>query len=205
MAALSDLRADVKVYANNCPDVTVDKYLVQAIRDFCQDTWYYQQSLVINQTAGTSIYQIVPGNGDEVIAIEAADQADTALTPLDQHEAGDVVNMFGSGFQFEPPNFFVIYPEPTETIANNIQLRLVLQPPEGTTTLPDSIYRNFKQTIVSGALSYILSMNNEAWSNPDLAMVKLKEFTLGKFLAKGQRMRGFIPGPIRIRPRSFAI
>src|SRR5689334_16334934 len=131
MANLSSLRADVRVFANNCPDVTVDKYLVQAIRDFCKESWYYQQTLLVNQTASTATYTITPASSEEIIAIDIAKQGGSKLYPVDQHETSDTVwssfTDWNTGrYQFEPPNSFTVFPIPTTTVSNNFELRLVV-------------------------------------------------------------------------------
>lgn len=204
MAALSSFYSSVRLYAQQCPDATIDKYLIEATREFCKESWYYQQTMLVNQVAGTQSYQIVPSNNDEVHAIDAVQQEDQDLTPLDQHDF-DSNGREPIGYLFEPPNYLVISPNPTTSVANGLEVRLILLPPENATAIADSIYRNFKETIVSGALSKILKMQNEAWSNSSLADMKLQEFYVGIFNAKGQRARGFRSGSISMKPRPFLI
>lgn len=205
MANLSDLRREVRLHASQCPDTTIDYALIRAMREFCRETWYYQASVYINQVTGTGTYIISPSDGSEVISIEAVDlEVDSKLYPVTQTEAsksdGTVI-----GFQFEPPSYLIILPVPTTTVTNGIEARLVLMPPENTTTIPDSIYRNFKETIVAGALGFILSMQADSWSNPQLAAMKIQEFHIGMWRAKGDRKRDFRPGAIRVSSRPFLI
>jgi len=204
MAALSSMYSSVRLFAQQCPDATIKKFLIEAIRDFCRRSWYYQQTVLVNQVAGTGTYTIVPSNSEEVIAIDYVQQDGVNLDPIDQEDA-DYNGREATGYVFEPPNYLFITPTPTTSVTSGIELRLVLMPPENTTTLPDSIYRNYKETIAAGALSYILSMQNEAWSNPALAQQKYLEFMNGVYAAKGQRLRGFRAGPISVKPRAFAI
>lgn len=205
MANLSDLRKEVKLHANNCPDITIDYALIRALRTFCRESRYYQATIYIDQTAATTNYNIVPADNSEVHELESVElTSNNKLYPLTQEEASRSDGSV-TGFYFYPPNVLSIYPQPTTTVVNGIEVRAVLIPPENTTTLPDSIYRNFKETIVSGALAYILSMQNEAWSNEKLAAYKNQEFVIGMFNAKGQTMRDFRAGGIKIKTRPFLI
>ncbi len=204
MAALSLLYSSVRLYAQQCPDATIDKYLNESIRQFCRESWYYQQGMIINQTSGIGTYSIVPSTNDEVLNIEAVEQSGTILFPLTQEQASNPAYTY-TGYQFEPPSYLVINPTPTTTVASGLELRLILQPPEGSTTIPDSVYRNYKETIVAGALSNILNLQNEAWSNPALSNQMLQVYYNGIFKAKGERMRGFRAGPIIVTPRPFLV
>lgn len=203
MANISDLRREVKFHAHQCPDVTIDYAIIRALRTFCRDSWYYQATMLIDQVNGTTSYTLVPSDGSEVIAVSSVElDPDTKIYPLKESEAtrpdGTV-----TGFLFEPPSYLSIYPQPTTDVTNGIEVRAVLMPPENTTTIPDSVYRNWKECIVAGALSFILSTQNDSWSNPQLAQAKLQEFNLGIFAAKAQRMRDFRPNGIRIGYRPF--
>ena len=204
MAALSSFYSSVRLYAQQCPDATIDKYLLEAVREFCRQSWYYQATLVTNVVAAQSVYTITPSTGEEVIAIAGVELDGSTLTAFTQEDIGrnDITL---TGFQFEPPNYLNISPEPTENITDGLEVRLVLQPAEGASTIADSIYRNHKETIVAGALAYILSQQNEAWSNPSLAQFMLQRFEVGYKAAKGERMRSFRPGTISVRPRPFLI
>lgn len=204
MANISDVRASVRQWANGCPDVTIDKYVVEAVRNFCRESYYYQQGMTINQVSGQASYSLAPSNSDEVVTILAVEQSGSSLKQYMGAELNDS-SFSGAGYQFEPPSYLVIAPTPTASVTNGLELRLALQPPEGTTTLPDSIYRNFKEAIAAGALSVILSMQNEVWTNPTLASIKGQQFAHAVHTAKGLRMRGFVNGPIRIRPRQYLI
>lgn len=204
MAALSSLYTSVKLYAQQCPESTIDKYLIEAIRTFCRDSWYYQATLVTDQVADQAIYTITPVTGEEVVAIQAVEQDGQTLSPLTQDEIGDN-SLDLVGYQFEPPYYLNISPTPTTTIVDGLEIRLVLMPPEDTTTLPDSVYRNYKETIVQGALAHILSQQNEAWSNPNLAEFMLRKFRQDINIAKGERQRDFRSGPISVKPRPFLV
>lgn len=203
MANISDLRREVKFHANQCPDTTIDYAIIRAIRTFCRDSWYYQSTIYVNQVSTQTAYTITPVSGEELIAIEEVElDPNTRIYPLTETEATRS-NGSVTGFRFEPPNTLSIYPQPTTSVTNGIEIRAVLMPAESTTTIPDSIYRNWKECIVAGALSFLLSTQSDSWSNPQLAALKLQEFNLGIFAAKGQRMKDFRPKGIRIAYRPF--
>jgi len=204
MAALSSLYSSVRLYAQQCPDATIDKYLIEAVREFCRQSLYYQATQISNVVSGQSVYTLSPSTGEEVHAIAGLEVDGVTYKSLDQSDIGRNDYTI-TGYQFEPPNYLNISPVPTANITNGLEIRLVLLPSESTTTIPDSVYRNYKEIIVAGALAYILSQQNEAWSNPELAQFMLQRFEVGFKQAKGERMRGFRNGPISIRPRTFTL
>jgi hypothetical protein len=204
MAAISDLRTDVKLHTNNCPDITIDRAITRSVRFFCKESQYYEGTIFEDQVAGTSDYTLTFSADTNVVTVKAVELSDdNRIYPLNFNQAmrGDSV----SGFIFEPPSTLTILPTPTTNVTDGIEVKVVLMPTESTTVFPESIYRNYKESIVAGALWYLLSMQNEAWSNPQLATQKLSEYQQGIFSAKGQRMVDFMPGPKRIKSRPFSI
>lgn len=204
MAALSSFYSSVRLYAQQCPDATIDKFLLEATREFCRQSWYYQATQVANIVLGQSTYTLTPSTGEEVVAIAGLEVDGSTYNPLTQEDIGRN-DLTLTGFQFEPPNYLSISPEPTANVTDGLEIRLVLQPAENASTIADSIYRNYKEIIVAGALAYILSQQSEAWSNPELAQFMLQRFETGWKAAKGERMRSFRPGSISVRPRPFLV
>jgi hypothetical protein len=204
MANFSQLYPEIKLLANQCPNSTIDNYIVRAARIFCQDSKFYQRTIVLNQTDTQAVYPLIlSGVTDEVVGIESVEQDNRPLYPLDQKDYSNAFGGISRGFQFEPPNLLVIVPTPSQYKANGIKARCILQPSETASTLDESIYRRWKYAIQDGALAGILSMQNEPWSNSQLAGEKEASFREGISKAFIQRERGFQPRDLYIKPRSF--
>lgn len=200
---ISTLYPDVRLIANNCPDATISYAIIRAMRDFCRDSWFYQKTILMNQVDSQSIYPLTLSTGDEIIAVDSVEMDSRPMYPLDSRDYSQSSGGISRGFQFEPPNILVIVPTPTTYVADGIKVRAVLSPAENTTVIPESIYRLHNTDISHGALSYILRMQNEAWSNPQLAQQMEILFREGIFEAKGKRIRGFQARNLTIKPRSF--
>jgi len=206
MAALSSLYSSVRVFANQCPDATIDKFLIEAVREFCRKSYFYQEELSINVVASTATYTVTPSSSQELITVTSVRVDDVPYAPVRTQEVNDVVGDWQyQSYRFEPNSSVTVYPTPTENVTNGLVVQAVIMPPENTTTVPDVIYRHHKETIVAGALYYILSMQNEAWSNTPLAATKRAEFISGMNTAKRQRSTGFVDKNLSMRARSFAI
>lgn len=204
MATFSQLYPEIKQLANQCPDVTIDRYILRALRVFCQDSKFYQKTIRINQTDTQMTYPLVIANStDEVIGIESVEQDNRPLYPLDQKDYSMTFGGIIRGFQFEPPNLLVIIPTPDQYLEQGIKVRCILQPTEAATTIDESVYRRWKYILQDGALAGILMMQNESWSNPQLAQAKEQVFREGVSKAFIQRERGFQPRDLRMKPRSF--
>lgn len=206
MANISDLRADVKLLAHQCPDFTIDKFLVESVRTFCRESWFHQELNTQNIVASTAAYTLTPSASMEVIAVDSVKVDDTPYMSLNSRDINQYPdNHFNNVWTFEPVATLTIYPTPTANVTNGLETKIVIMPTEASTTLPDSVYRHYKQTIVAGALYFILSSQNDAWSNPQLAGHKYREFYDGINKAKMDRIKGFLSHPLSVRPRPFLI
>lgn len=207
MANLSDLRQSVRVFANQCPDITIDKFTVEALREFCRLSWYYQEVKLINLVASQAAYTLTASSANnEVIGVDFIKREGSPDFNTDTRDYTDSTTLDGgNGFTYDHSNVLTLYSTPTASVTNGLKADLVLMPIDTTTTIPDEIYRHYKEAIVAGALSYILMLQNEAWTNPQLAQMMQSKFTNGVFAAKGQRARRFQAGNLKVKSRRFSI
>lgn len=206
MAALSSLYSSVRLYAQQCPDTTIDKFLIEAIREFCRETGFYQETLTMNIVAAQSDYTLTPTSSQELIGVEWVKVDGSPVTATRKQDVAEYPDDYSyTAYSFQPNDTLTVYPEPEANITNGLEARVIIMPPESTTTIPDSIYRHFKEGIVQGALSYILGMQNEAWSNERLSIQMKQMFALTLNRAKADKMRGFVSRPLSVKQRPFLI
>lgn len=205
MATIDNLYSDIRRIAKNCPELTLDFYLKETVRDFCQKTWYYQKTIDLPLGVEESYYPLELDSEDQIIAVKNVTFNDTPIHPGRPED----INSTSSGnypwcWFFEPRSTLVLRPFPSEVKATDKCLvRVVLQPVDGSENVPEVIFRQYRETIAAGALASILMVPGEVWSNSNLAMVHMNRYNQGVNKAKSDRMFGHVPSNSRIRARSF--
>lgn len=203
MATVTDIVKACRTHLKQCPDITIEKAVRRALREFCTQSWYYQKTLVQNGVADQQTYMLDLDSDDEIVAIVNCEYKDRPLQGVRQQDYSVLREGQPNGFQYEPPFYLLLSPVPSVDETDAIKVRLALQLSETATTIPEVIYRHHKQTLEFGAMAYVLSMPEERWTNFPLAQEYERRFQLGIFDAKRMRHRGFVSGSLQIRPRGF--
>ncbi len=203
MKTLDDLLLEVKQWVKNCPDVTIKYALRVKVQEFCRESWLYQTSISLPLMDNTPNYSLELTDS-QVISVKAVLYNDV---PIRSARPEDVwVTGVGKGprsFFFEPPSMVVLVPTPTEVNDDTCLVRLILQTADGSDQIPEVIFREFKEGIVSGAVAMICSMPEQVFTNATVYNMKQMEYMYAISKAKNKRMFGYTSGAQRIRPRSF--
>jgi len=203
MASLSDYYREIRPLVKNVPDITLDYALNRAIRHFCRESWCYEKTLTLNEVTGQQYYPINIDENEEVVAVVAVERDNVALRPVRQQDQPSNRDGSPDSFAFEPPQTLTLYPVPGESADESIKIRLVLQPKEASTVVPDIIDRLYKPYIIWGAVGYIKEFEYENSYDPNMSREYMRRFETGINEAKGQRARGYSPRDLRIKRRSF--
>lgn len=209
MAALSLLYPIVRLHAKNAPEITMDLAIRHAAREFCRKTWWLRRTIAVQVVAGQAYYVLSPAEASEdilgVVAVEYGE--DYGPLQPDQREwhryrAGCV-----SHYAFEPPSRLQLmpYPADTETYLPEMLVRTANCPTIDADTIADEVVNEMDHAIAHGALSYLLSMPDEAWSNPRLSQDMRKMFEMDMLSAKSDSIFGHVHRGQSIKLRSFNI
>lgn len=226
---LTDLYPEIRRFVKNCPDLTINYALIRAQRIFCRETNFYQTTLNLPLVNDLDVYQLDLNQNDEVIYIKDVMYNNR---PLQSQRAADVwITQTGDMpfvYIYEPPDLLMLRPIPhnvsgvpgggttnypvpqtnqtvhiSDSMPDICLVRLVLQPKESSTIMPDVIYRDYKEAVCAGASAWILQQPQEVWSNPQLGVQMQSTFQYGINEAKRRRLFGHTSGQVKIRPRSF--
>lgn len=217
MVAVSDLRLDVAAQTPECPQPLVDRSIVRAARELCECAPLWRSALApINLMASQQEYALtVPSSVNEPAEIvrplsHGVQYRGRALPQCDESDLlarhGDLRSETGP----EPQRFFMLSPRrlavspiPADDLADPIRVTASLRPPYGADSLDDDIGLDWRQTLVDGALGYLLAMPGEAWTNGEAAALHRKSFGAARANAIAQYTRGYTHGTTRARPRPF--
>lgn len=208
MSSLDSFLGYVRPWAPSVPDPTAYKAIRGAAIEFCERTrlWRYEDDFDVSVEDCNS--GIFTPNGSvlhdiEVVMFNGHELRPVATRDLDRLEP-DWRTGSGSGGL---PKYYTQIDQSTLRIVpaleGRVYLCLRLKPSQDTTDVPDFISREYNEVIGWGALSRILTIPNQPYSNPELATYYAQKFTekIDRLSSKGTT--GQQNAPKRTRARFF--
>ena len=175
MKSLDAFAASIAQYAPGCPEPTLFFGVRQAASEFCERTrlWRFDDEF---QVTFDDAEGIVAPYGAEIHEVEAVSFNGQPLDPkttawLDENmrgwrTAGQVTGLPHYFTQTEPDTIRLV-----PFMAGTLGLHVWLKPSQEADQLPDWMANQHRETIAHGALSRILLMPSQAFTNPELAIV----------------------------------
>lgn len=203
MINYSEYYREIRPMVGLCPDFIIDYALNRAVREFCRQSWVYEKTLLMDEVADQKVYDLDIGSEEEVLNVISVARDDVALKSVRATDMNQTTDGFPQAFSFEPPESLILYPTPSDNNTGILKARAVLMPSLSSRVVPEMLDRLYRSYIVFGTLSYLQETQDDAWSNPQMAMENRRRFEVGIAEAKGQRARGFSSRGMRIKPRTF--
>jgi hypothetical protein len=170
---VSDLIPSVLAHAPSAPDPLVSRLLVDAAREFCEETRYWaDDSLTADTTVKGSVYTPALPADAMVVDVQGVEHNGKPLilsTPAKTgRELGDDWRA-----QYSTPRFAIrsgvasvrVAPGTSEAATAALRFILELKPTVGATTLDDVFAEPYSETIVNGALARLLAITDKPWSS----------------------------------------
>lgn len=219
MALVAQLITDVRQKVRPCPGAVIQRAYVRAARDFCGQSRWYQADYNLTLQANVRAYAIAPP--------VASGFADTQLEVVDLTWQGHWINSSLTGAlswtplgkadpsAFNPnvapdmPTRVAYSPEGTVEFdavpdqAYPVMLKVVYQPIEAATDIPDALLVKWREQIEAGALEYLYSLEGEPFANGKLAAASGAVYRAGINNAKANVAQAFQSGSRRALPRPF--
>lgn len=178
MADVSTIFRLVRPYVRNCPEAVMREWIVEAARQFCQDTRWLRENVLLNTVVDAARYQVLPSSAaEEIIGIFAADYRNMPLAPIGPQEApSDTVGNRPYGFWYELPDILVIADAPASAELEAINVEIITRPVVGATTLSDRLVRRWERAISHGAIAMLCGMTKAGWFDPARAAASEGEY-----------------------------
>lgn len=197
----NSLYSIIAPYAKKVDQPGMNTAILEAAREFCLQTKFRRQSIVMDVNALQRDYALTPTNTDEeVLEAEAAQYTNSyghgwPLDPIQPEQASNWPSngRTPSAWWLNIPSRLALWPLPQESVSNGLSVRCVLQPTETATTLDASIMQQANRTIAWGALSRLLLRNGEPYSNPALGENFENRFQMGINRAMTDVGRNWMP------------
>lgn len=203
---------DVTVFATGAPPLIVVDALKRAARDFFSRSLCYRAWLaVFDLTANTTTYTI-PGLPTDT---EVAKLLELKCNGVDVGEVSHpeffaLDNEWPSLEGEQPQRWttlargqFSIIPEPQATYTGAFNAFVALTPTVAATGAEQAYLEDWRDAIVDGALSYLMTMKARTWFDPNEAKVRKASFERGIWNAKIKAEKGNNTRDVHVRMRRW--
>lgn len=170
MTDLDAFLPNIRPYAPGVADPTAYFAIRQAAIEFCERTklWRFADEFMVSDATEPLVAPVGSVVHDiEVTLFNGAELAAKTPAWLDEHcagwRAGALTGQPAYVTQTEPNTITLV---PWQ--AGTVNLSLWLKPAQNADELPDFIADQYRQVIANGALSYILVIPNQSFTNPDM-------------------------------------
>lgn len=202
----SDLNVYVMTEVPGCPEFTAIRAVRDTCIDFCARTDLYRadvQTLVV--AAGVTDYELDAPNGTEPNHVKAVLRTGKPLESVTYEEAFmrvETAERATPSFyaQYDNANL-IIGPKPAQR--ETLKVIYSLKPTQSSTSIPDTIGLEHRETLVSGALFRLQMMSGQPWMNPNAAMMNNQIYERGVAGAIRQAKYGHGGASLTVTPREF--
>lgn len=175
LVALSKFFPEVNPSVLGCPEPLMLNAIRNACIEFCNDTLYWQEALdPITIAAADMPYDIDTPSDANIAQIMSLTVDSAVLTPksvdwLDANFHGwTTATSDTPTFYYQPdPNTLVLVPAPTSSV--DVVMRVAYMPSRTATMAPITLYQYYLEAIAAGAMSRLMGVPGQPWSNPSLS------------------------------------
>lgn len=206
MAAFAAFYREIRQKAKGVPEPTMDYALNRAARMFCSRSWYVRRRVTLMLVAGQNYYTLAFSDDEEGIGCK---YVEINGRPLGVGNTSQFDPTRGPGrpcaFVFEPTASLIFDRQPDAAATYAAAALVAIQPKLDSLLIPDELEQNYMEGVAAGALSWILSMKDERWSDPAEGVRLANLFSAAINNAKGIAMKDFQTRDLRAAPAPFII
>ena len=203
----TDFAPFIRPEVQGCPDFLLERAVRDAATDFCRRTdVYLAEPEYIQISAGVNEYTVTIPSGTELNHIIDIYNDNIALNPVSFTELlkrlGDENTRGNPKFYAQRDNKdFYLAPIPAEK--DTLRVLYSLKPTSSSTSIPDTIGKEYREIISHGALFRLQMMAGQPFSNPNFGAINrdLFEKEVGRTIR--QSKYGFSGGSLTCKPRGF--
>lgn len=205
MANLSDFLNLLRPELRGCPDFTIKAHLLRILRDFCAQTWIWEDWQKETKDGDGDTHTVSVDADRELVIVPRVWSEDWDLKPSEftfpGQDAGYSDYEVSRSFQFDPPDTIrflftvadgdVFYPQ------------VVYQPTTDATEFPDFILKYHEDGLSAGTKSRLMMQPGQNWSNPELGQYYQRIYDREVGRAKILKQRQYTATPLRVQPKKF--
>lgn len=217
MTTLTQFLPYVLPYVLGCPDSMALQVLRSVCIDFCTTSCLVQSAELQNVVAGTQDYDIDLPTGTNLARVLAVFLGDKSLRPRSLESITSGTALIGTDGPDTPetnaPRVFFqktpsaqaisLYPIPAEDKAKGLLIRAAYAPARSALSVADELFDDWAEVLAAGAISRLMAMNEQTFSNAKLADVYANQYNAGVRSASIQARAGLIVSASRVKARAF--
>jgi len=202
-----DFAPFIRPEVQGCPDFLLERAVRDAATDFCRRTdVYLAEPEYIQISAGVNEYSVTIPTGTELNHIVDIYNNNIALSPVSFTE---LLKRLGDEDTRGNPKYYAqrdntdFYLAPIPADKDTLRVLYSLKPTSSSTSIPDTIGKEYREIISHGALFRLQMMAGQPFSNPNFGAINrdLFEKEVGRTIR--QSKYGFSGGSLTCKPRGF--
>lgn len=205
MKDLDDFYPQILPWAPGCPEPTVRNAIVQACITFCERTRLWRAEDSFGVTADLNTFVCVPSTA-QLIEIEQATFNDEPLDPIALRELNYRIPQWRTDTSTQPRYVTQVAPDTVQvvpTATGTLKLYMTLKPADEAEQVPDFLVDKHRRLIAAGALTDILMLPGQPFTNPDLAAAYNGRWQSRLDSLFNQNIKGQQRAKARVRPSFF--
>jgi hypothetical protein len=203
----SDFSQYIRPEVQGCPDYMIERAVRDSAIDFCKRTDVYMvEPEFVTVIRGVNEYQVSLPTGTELNHI--IDIYDDKIN-LKAVSYTELLSRLGNEAERGTPRYYAqrdntdFYLAPIPNDGKSLRVLYSVKPTASSTSIPDTIGKEHRETISHGALYRLQMMSGQSWANPNAAGDNkvLFEREVGRSVRTTKY--GFSGGSLTCRPRAF--
>lgn len=182
-----------------------------AARELCLQSSCWHEWEDIPLESGVNEYSVTPPSASAMVrAVKYIGIGMKALIPETETTVLDAKRHLLTAVG-EPEVFYMlndmtikVLPTPTDAdVGKVMKVKTAFVPALDATAIPKEFIERFSETLIAGALFFLMSMPGKAWSNPQLAQMYKGAFDIGVDQARIEVQMSYSPANMRVTSRRF--
>jgi hypothetical protein len=209
MPAIIDQMQRVAQIVRRCPEPTLVTAYRDAARKFCLESRWLRREATLLLEPDARLYDIVePSAADpllEIIGIRvltiASESGDARrINPSDPVTWNPAVSARApTTWAYVPEGQVAFWPTPDAVYTTTITLQV--QPLPDAEEVPDDLLRRWDRALADGAIAYLKSIGEQAWTDERGALMYERRFQAAINSARADEQRGYNTGTVMARIR----
>ena len=202
-----DLSTYVRPEAQGAPDHLIERAVRDSAIEFCTKTdVYLAEPEYISIAKDVNDYSISLPTGTELNRVIDIFDNQTALKPISYSA---LLHVLGDEDETGTPKYYSqrdntdIYFAPIPSEANSFRVLFSLKPSPTSTSIPDTVGREYRETIAHGAIFRLQMMSGYSFTNGQAAMMNKQLFDRSVGRVVRQTHYGFVGGALTAKKRDF--
>ena len=202
-----DFAPYIRPEAQGCPDFVMERAVRDSATEFCQRTdIYVPEPEFITVIAGVNEYAVSLPSGTELKHIIDIFDDKTALQPVSYSvlllKLGDETTR-GTPRYYAQRDNLDFYLAPIPSAVDSLRVLYSVKPSPASTSIPDTIGKEHRETIARGALFRLQMMSGQPWQNPNAASINKQLFESEVGRTVRQVKYGYSGGSLTAKSRAF--